>query len=126
MTVESHPSAAGLRPSGLSPVAPRWSRLALLGLALALTGCASAPPHYPSETAQKFVGKPVFALEMHWSTPYRSEQSDRGRVATWKFDQYNYAGCSVAVHTDPQDIIRSVSWTPGCGPKRPKGKKRSP
>lgn len=89
---------------------------------LALGACAAPPRHYPSQTAQKYVGKPLFNLEMHWSAPSSSEQTRDGRAAKWDFDQYNYAGCSVTVHTDSADIIRSVSWSRGCGPKRKKKK----
>lgn len=87
-----------------------------------LGACASPPAHYPSQTAQTFVGKPLFSLEMRWSAPSRSDQTARGRVARWDFDQYNYAGCSVSVRTDPADIIRGVTWTPGCGPESKKKK----
>ncbi len=98
-------------------------RLASLALILTLAGCATAPPHYPSQTAQSYVGKRLFDLEMRWSTPLDSSQSSSGRVAKWEFNQYNYAGCSVTVHTDAADIIRGVTWTRGCGPQ---GKKRAP
>ena len=101
----------------------RPGRLASLALILALTGCATAPRHYPSQTAQTYVGKRLFDLEMRWSTPLDSSQSSSGRVAKWEFNQYNYAGCSVTVHTDAADIIRDVTWTRGCGPE---GKKRAP
>ncbi len=94
---------------------PAW-RLALLACIGTLAACATKPPHYPSQTAETYVGKPLFNLEMRWSTPSRSDQIQSGRVARWDFDQYNYAGCSVSVHTDTADIIRSVSWTQGCGP----------
>ncbi len=89
---------------------------------MALAACASAPPHYASQTAQRYVGKPLFALEMHWSAPSELRQRPFGQVATWQFDQYNYAGCRVTVRTDRADVIRRVSWTQGCGPpiaKRP-------
>ena len=98
-------------------------RLAVLALTAGLTACASPPAHYPSQTAQHYVGKHLFDLEMRWSTPSSSHTATGGRVAKWNFDQYNYAGCSVTVHTDPADIIRSVSWTQGCGPKAKKKKK---
>ncbi len=91
--------------------------LAALSCVLALGACATKPPHYPSQTAQTFVGKPLFNLEMRWSTPSSSSQFHGGRVARWDFDQYNYAGCSVTVRTDSADIIRTISWSPGCGPK---------
>ena len=98
-------------------------RLAVLALSAGLTACASPPAHYPSQTAQHYVGKRLFDLEMRWSTPSSSHPAAAGRVARWNFDQYNYAGCSVTVHTDAADIIRSVSWTEGCGPKAAKKKK---
>lgn len=91
-------------------------RIVLLACIGTLTACATKPPHYPSQTAETYVGKPLFNLEMRWSTPSGSDQVSGGRVARWDFDQYNYAGCSVSVHTDSADIIRSVSWTQGCGP----------
>ena len=83
-----------------------------------LAACASTPPHYPSQTAQRFIGKPLFSLEMHWSIPIslRRAHARGGRLAIWKFNQYNYAGCRVTVHTDRNDIIRKVTWTTGCGP----------
>ncbi len=101
----------------------RSGALAPLALILALAGCAAAPRHYPSQTAQTYVGKRLFDLEMRWSAPLDSSQTKGGRVAKWEFNQYNYAGCSVTVHTDAADIIRRVTWTPGCGPQ---GKKRAP
>ncbi len=82
-----------------------------------LAACASTPPHYPSQTAQRFIGKPLFSLEMHWSIPIALRHVHGGRRAIWKFNQYNYAGCRVTVQTDRQDIIRKVTWTTGCGPK---------
>jgi hypothetical protein len=81
-----------------------------------LSACATPPPHYPATTAQARVGKPLFNLEMRWSTPNGLREVPGGRVATWRFNQYNYAGCSVSVHTDRDDIIRKVTWTKGCGP----------
>ncbi len=104
-------------------VRPVARRLALLSIIGTLSACAAPPSHYPSQTAQTFVGKPLFNLEMHWSTPSRSDQVNGARVARWDFDQYNYAGCSVTVRTDSADIIRSVSWTQGCGPQ---SKKKTP
>ncbi len=86
-------------------------------LLLALTGCASAPTHPPSKIAEGYLGKPLFNLEMHWSTPSSISTTHLGRKATWRFDQYNLAGCTVTVHTDAAGIIRKVTWTEGCGPK---------
>lgn len=101
--------------------------LAMLGSLALLAACASTPPHYPSATAQAHIGKPLFALEMRWSTPSGLHQLDGGRVATWRFNQYNYAGCSVSVRTDRHDVIRKVTWTTGCGPKTAKkAAKKSP
>jgi hypothetical protein len=91
--------------------------LLLSGLGLALAGCASAPQHYPSETAARYVGKPLLQLEMHWSAPWNLGGGSAGKTATWRFDQYNLAGCSVTVRTDAAGIIRNVAWTRGCGPK---------
>ncbi len=96
---------------------PRPLRLAGLASAILLAACASTPPHYPSQTAQRFIGKPLFSLEMHWSIPIALRHAPAGRRAIWKFNQYNYAGCRVTVQTDRQDIIRKVTWTRGCGPK---------
>jgi hypothetical protein len=91
----------------------------LLGLkaALLLAGCATPPAHYPSETAVKYVGKTLLDLEMHWSVPWALTAAGGGQAATWRFDQYNLAGCTVTIDTDASGIIRKVVWTPGCGPK---------
>lgn len=89
----------------------------LLALGALLTGCATAPAHYPSATATQYVGKSLLDLEMHWSTPYDLAPEGTGQAATWRFDQYNLAGCKVTVHSDAAGIIRNVSWTRGCGPK---------
>lgn len=99
---------------------PRGKLVGALVVALgALAACASTPPHYPSQTAQTYVGKTLFKLEMRWSVPSNIDPLNGGHTASWMFNQYNYAGCTVTVHTDSQDIIRSVSWTQGCGPKTP-------
>lgn len=87
-----------------------------LGLVL-LAGCASRPQHYPSETAAGYVGKPLNDLEMHWSAPWSLSGAGGQQSATWRFDQYNLAGCTVTVSTDANGIIRHVEWTVGCGPK---------
>ena len=94
--------------------------LAMLGSLALLAACASTPPHYPSATAQAHIGKPLFDLEMRWSTPSGLHVVDGARVATWRFNQYNYAGCRVTVRTDRHDVIRKVTWTTGCGPKAAK------
>ena len=93
------------------------SLIPFLAVALAPAGCATPPQHYPSETASGYLGKPLLALEMHWSAPSGLSAAGDGEAATWRFDQYNLAGCTVTVHTDANGIIRKVVWTPGCGPK---------
>ena len=95
----------------------RSGLLVSLAAALLAAGCASAPQHYPSETAAGYIGKRLLDLEMHWSVPWDLSSSGGGRTATWRFDQYNLDGCTVTVHTDAGGIIRHVSWTSGCGPK---------
>src|SRR5690348_1035005 len=67
-------------------------------VALALAGCATAPKHFPSETASGYLGKSLLALEMHWSAPSGLSDAGDGQAATWRFDQYNLAGCTVTVH----------------------------
>lgn len=91
--------------------------LVCLAAALLPTGCATPPKHYPSETAARYVGKPLSDLEMHWSVPWNADTAGDGRAATWLFNQYNLAGCTVTVHTNANGIIRTVTWTQGCGPK---------
>jgi hypothetical protein len=91
--------------------------LLALAAALPLAGCATPPKHFPSQTATRYVGKPLLKLEMDWSAPWSLNADDDGQVATWRFDQYNLAGCTVTVHTDAGGIIKKVAWTPGCGPK---------
>ncbi|MDE2049754.1 MAG: hypothetical protein KGL45_00750 [Gammaproteobacteria bacterium] len=93
-----------------------FSGLLLLAAGL-LAGCAAPPKHYPSETAAHYLGKPLLELEMHWSAPWSLSPAGGGQAATWRFDQYNLAGCTVTVHTDDSGVIRKVVWTPGCGPK---------
>lgn len=95
----------------------RSGLLLLLVTDLLFAGCATAPQHHPSETAQRYVGKPLLELEMHWSTPWDLSSAGGRKTATWRFDQYNLAGCSVTVHTDAAGIITNVAWTLGCGPK---------
>lgn len=94
-----------------------WRALACCALLGLLAGCASPPQHYPSATAEARIGKPLFNLEMRWSIPSGLHEVHGERVATWQFNQYNYAGCSVTVRTDRRDIIEGVSWTKGCGPE---------
>ena len=94
----------------------RAAALGMLGALVFLAGCASTPPHYPSATAVARIGKPLFNLEMRWSTPAGLHEKDGVHVATWRFNQYNYAGCTVTVRTDRADVIRKVTWTKGCGP----------
>ena len=96
----------------------RSSLLLPLVVGLPLAGCAATPAHYPSETAARYVGKRLLDLEMHWSVPWDiSGAEGEGQKATWRFDQYNLAGCTVTAHTDAAGMIRSVEWTRGCGPK---------
>jgi len=95
----------------------RSGLLGSLAMGLLATGCASPPQHYPSETAAGYVGKPLSALEIHWSVPWDIATVGSGRKATWRFDQYNLDGCTVTARTDSDGIIKSVSWTRGCGPK---------
>jgi len=91
--------------------------LLLLPVGLLAAGCATPPKHFPSETAAGYVGKPLIKLELHWSTPWNIAAEGRGQAATWLFNQYNLAGCTVTAHTDADGIIRKVSWTQWCGPK---------
>jgi len=95
----------------------RSALLLCITAALLLGGCETPPKHYPSDTAAKYVGKSLQDLEMHWSAPWDLRRAGEGQAATWRFDQYNLAGCTVTVHTDAEGIIRKVAWTPGCGPK---------
>jgi hypothetical protein len=86
-----------------------------------LVGCEmldrTPPEPHPSAIAEKYVGKPLLQLEMRWSTPESLNGSGAVQAATWSFDQFNYSGCTVTVHTDASGIIRKVAWTVGCGPK---------
>jgi hypothetical protein len=112
--------SSGLRRPGRRLRTGALGTLGTLSTLVLLGACASAPPHYPSAIAEKRIGKPLFNLEMRWSTPSGLRQEGEGRIATWRFNQYNYAGCNVEVRTDRHDIIRHVSWTTGCGPPPPK------
>lgn len=103
----------------------RALRLAAIAPLMLIGACASTPPHYPAQTAQTFIGKPLFDLEMRWSIPIGLRPTHYGRLATWRFNQYNFDGCNVLVHIDHRDIIRKVTWTTGCGPK-PTQKKSHP
>lgn len=93
----------------------------LLASELLLTGCAllddTPPKRLPSAIAAGYVGRPLLDLEMIWSEPWDVAAAGGGQKATWRFDDYNFAGCTVTVHTDATGVIRKVAWTPGCGPK---------
>jgi hypothetical protein len=95
--------------------------LPLLAIGLLLAGCAmlddTPPKPLPSVIATGYIGSPLLDLEMKWSTPWGLENAGGSQNATWTFDGYNLAGCKVTVHTDEAGIIRTVTWTPGCGPK---------
>ena len=95
--------------------------LLLLAIGSLLAGCAilddTPPERHPSAIAAGYVGKPLLQLEMRWSEPWNLRAAGDGQAATWRFDQFNLAGCSVTVETDADGIIRKVAWTPGCGPK---------
>jgi len=99
--------------------------LLVLAISLPLTGllagCAmldnTPPERRPSVIAAGYVGKPLLDLEMHWSAPWSMSSAGGGQAATWRFDQFNMAGCTVTVHADTNGIIRRVKWTRGCGPK---------
>lgn len=95
--------------------------LFLPAIAPLLGGCEmldhTPPEPHPSVIAEKYVGKPLLDLEMHWSVPSDLSSAGARQTAKWRFDQFNLAGCTVTVHTDEAGIIRKVSWTRGCGPK---------
>jgi hypothetical protein len=88
---------------------------------LLLAGCEllddTPPKGYPSETVADYIGQPLLDLEMKWSEPMDLAGEGAGQKATWQFDGYNYAGCTVTVHTDASGIITKATWTKGCGPK---------
>lgn len=93
----------------------------LLAIGPLLAGCAmlddTPPERAPSLIAASYLGKPLQDLEMRWSEPVELGAAAGGQKATWRFDQFNFAGCSVTVHTDAGGLIRKVDWTAGCGPK---------
>jgi len=100
------------------------ARAGLILLAAAgplLTGCAilddTPPKRYPSEVVASYVGGPLLDLEMKWSAPLDIANEGAGQKATWRFDGYNFAGCTLTVHTDAAGTIKNATWTPGCGPK---------
>jgi hypothetical protein len=93
----------------------------ILAVDLLLTGCAilddTPPKRLPSAIAGGYLGQPLTDLEMKWSEPWDLGTAGDGQKATWRFDEYNYAGCTVTVRTDAAGIIRKIAWTTGCGPK---------
>ena len=95
--------------------------VSLLVVALLLTGCEllddTPPKGYPSEIVAGYIGQPLLDLEMKWSEPVDLAGEGAGQKATWQFDGYNYAGCTVTVHTNAAGIITKATWTKGCGPK---------
>ena len=95
--------------------------LLLLTIVAPLAGCEildkTPPERPPSEIAADYVGKPLMQLEMRWSEPWDLKAAGEGQSATWRFDQFNLAGCTVTVETDAAGIITNVAWTRGCGPK---------
>jgi hypothetical protein len=99
----------------------RASLLLLPAVALLLSGCAmlddTPPKRYPSEIVASYVGGPLLDLEMKWSEPLDIGSEGAGQKATWRFDGYNFAGCTLTVHTDAAGTIKNATWTPGCGPK---------
>lgn len=99
----------------------RFGLILLLAVESMLAGCAildqTPPDREPSVIASGYIGKPLNDLEMHWSVPWTQSSAGERQSATWRFDQYNLAGCTVTVRTDTGGIIRHVEWTRGCGPK---------
>ena len=95
--------------------------LLLLATPLLLTGCEildnTPPERPPSVVAAEYVGKPLLQLEMRWSEPWNLRPAGDGQAATWRFDQFNLAGCTLTADTDAAGIITKVTWTRGCGPK---------
>lgn len=99
----------------------RRGLLLLLLVNLLLAGCAllddTPPKKFPSVIAAGYLGRPLLDLEMKWSAPWDLGGEGEGQKATWRFDEYNFDGCTVTVHTDAAGIIRKIAWTIGCGPK---------
>ena len=99
----------------------RSGLLLLLAIEPLLAGCAildkTPPDTLPSKTATGYVGKPLSDLEQHWSVPWNIGTAGDPQAATWLFNQFNLAGCTVTVHTDANGIIKTIEWTRGCGPK---------
>lgn len=99
----------------------RRGLLLFLAIDLLLAGCTllddTPPKQYPSVIAASYLGMPLLDLEMKWSEPWDLGGAGGRQKATWRFDDYNFAGCTVTVHTDAAGIIRKVAWTMGCGPK---------
>lgn len=97
------------------------AQLLFLAPGLLLAGCEildhTPPERHPAAIVAGYVGKPLLQLEMRWSEPWDLSADGEGKAATWRFDQFNLAGCSVTVHTDATGIIRNATWTRGCGPK---------
>ena len=99
----------------------RAGLIPFLALGPVLVGCEmldhTPPERRPSLIAADYVGKPLLQLEMRWSEPWDLRGEGNGRAATWRFDQFNLAGCTVTAHADTTGIIRNLTWTRGCGPK---------
>ncbi|HEV2270225.1 MAG TPA: hypothetical protein VGR92_12250 [Steroidobacteraceae bacterium] len=99
----------------------RSAALVLLAITAPLAGCEildnTPPERPPAEIAAQYVGKPLLQLEMRWSEPWNLRAAGDGQAATWRFDQFNIAGCTLTVDTDATGIITNVVWTRGCGPK---------
>ena len=99
----------------------RFGILLLPAVTILLAGCEildNTPPERPPSTiAAGYVGKPLLQLEMRWSEPWNLRAAGDGQAATWQFDQFNLAGCTVTVDTDATGIITKEAWTRGCGPK---------
>lgn len=92
-----------------------------LALGFLLAGCEildNTPPEpHPAAIAAGYVGKPLQQLETRWSAPWDLSADGAGKAATWRFDQFNLAGCTLTADTDAAGIITKVTWTRGCGPK---------
>jgi hypothetical protein len=105
--------------AAVSRIRPGLLLLPVIGLLL--SGCAmlddTPPKRLPSAIAADYMGRPLLDLEMKWSEPWDQGTAGDGQKATWRFDDYNFAGCTVTVRTDATGVIRKIAWTPGCGPK---------